>query len=68
MRLNHARAPLPMSMATVRIGTAALMPRVHAMIGTMMTPVPKPATPPTVDATSAAAPRTSQPSASGMAG
>lgn len=37
------------------------------MIGTMMTPVPKPATPPTVDATSAAAPRTSQPSASDMA-
>ena len=65
-RLNQTRALLPSSMQTVSTGTVALTPTLHAMAGTMMTPVPKPATPPIVEPTMPAAPRISQPAVSGM--
>ena len=65
-RLNQTRALLPTSMQTVSTGTVALTPTLQAMAGIMMTPVPKPATPPIVEPTMAAAPRISQPAVSCM--
>jgi hypothetical protein len=47
-------------MQTVSTGTVALTPTLQAMAGIMMTPVPKPATPPMVEPTMAAAPRINQ--------
>ena len=54
-----------MNMPTVSTGTVALAPRVHAMTGIIIAPVPKPATPPMDEATMAARPSASQPAGSG---
>ena len=65
-RLNQTRALLPSSMHTVRTGTVDFTPTTQAMAGIMMTPVPKPATPPIVDPTMAARARVTHPVGSGI--
>src|SRR5882724_3512889 len=65
-RLHQIRERLPTSIATVSTGTAERMPIAHATSGSMMMPVPNPATPPTIEPTSAPTIRTAQPIGSGM--
>src|SRR5437667_427113 len=65
-RLHQIRDRLPIVIATVKTGTAERRPTTQATSGSMMIPVPNPATPPTSEPTSAPTTRTAQPMGSGM--
>ena len=65
-RLHQMRATFPSSIVTVRTGTAARTPMTAATTGSRITPAPKPATPATVEPTSAVTTRMAQCRGSGM--
>src|SRR5438093_10939656 len=65
-RLHQIRDRLPIVIATVKTGTAERRPTTPATSGSMMIPVPNPATPPTSEPTSAPTTRTAQPMGAGM--